>query len=333
MSIVGIIANPASGKDIRRLVGHALVVSNRDKVNIVTRIIIGLAKSGVEKVLIMPDRFGIGQRAMDGVKKSFPDIYKNIEIIPMLVVDSGDDTTKAAALMRKNGARAIIILGGDGTVRVAAKGSGQIPLLPISTGTNNVIPTFIEGTIAGLAAGKFVSLSEGERVSLARRQKKIAVYINGEYKDLALVDLVAADGMHIGSRAVWDAQSIRQIVVTQADITKIGFSNIIANYEPVKPEAPYGVAALILKEEVQRGLVEAVIGPGMISRLFIEKIEKLKPDERWPMIAERPLVLALDGEREYVLRKGDSAFVKISLAGPYFINIKGVLEKSGNKEN
>ncbi len=36
MSFVGIIANPASGKDIRRLVSHATVVSNNEKVSIVS---------------------------------------------------------------------------------------------------------------------------------------------------------------------------------------------------------------------------------------------------------------------------------------------------------
>ena len=43
------------------------------------------------------------------------------------------------------------------------KGAGEIPLLPISTGTNNVIPEFIEGTIAGLAAGYFSSTPDGKK--------------------------------------------------------------------------------------------------------------------------------------------------------------------------
>ena len=34
MSSVGIIANPASGKDIRRLVAHGTVFDNDEKVNI-----------------------------------------------------------------------------------------------------------------------------------------------------------------------------------------------------------------------------------------------------------------------------------------------------------
>ena len=42
MTCVGIIANPASGKDIRRLVAHGSVFNNNEKVNIVRRVILGL---------------------------------------------------------------------------------------------------------------------------------------------------------------------------------------------------------------------------------------------------------------------------------------------------
>jgi len=38
-----------------------------------------------------------------------------------------------------------------------AQGCGTVPLVPISTGTNNVFPTMIDGTIAGLAAGLFAT--------------------------------------------------------------------------------------------------------------------------------------------------------------------------------
>ena len=55
MSLVGIIANPASGKDIRRLVAHGTVFDNVEKTNIVQRILLGLAATGVKKVLFMPD--------------------------------------------------------------------------------------------------------------------------------------------------------------------------------------------------------------------------------------------------------------------------------------
>jgi len=52
---VGIIANPASGKDIRRLTAHGSVFDNNEKVNIVRRVLLGLEAAGVSEALYMPD--------------------------------------------------------------------------------------------------------------------------------------------------------------------------------------------------------------------------------------------------------------------------------------
>jgi DNA gyrase inhibitor GyrI len=60
MISIGIIANPASGKDIRRIVSHATVIDNYEKVNIVERIILGAQGCGVDEVYIMADTFQIG---------------------------------------------------------------------------------------------------------------------------------------------------------------------------------------------------------------------------------------------------------------------------------
>ena len=55
--------------------------------------------------------------------------------------------------MSEQGCRVIIVLGGDGTHRLVAHACEEIPLVCISTGTNNVFPRFLESTVAGMAAG------------------------------------------------------------------------------------------------------------------------------------------------------------------------------------
>ncbi|MDF2569121.1 MAG: kinase, partial [Sporomusa sp.] len=59
MGQVGIIANPASGKDIRRLVAYGTIFDNQEKVNIVRRLILSLAASGVKRIVYMPEYYGI----------------------------------------------------------------------------------------------------------------------------------------------------------------------------------------------------------------------------------------------------------------------------------
>ena len=60
MPSIGIIANPASGKDIRRLVSYATTIDNQEKVNIVKRIVLAAQAMGIDSVWFMPDTFQIG---------------------------------------------------------------------------------------------------------------------------------------------------------------------------------------------------------------------------------------------------------------------------------
>lgn len=325
MALVGIIANPTSGKDIRRLVGHAMVVGNREKVNIVKRVLIGLHSAGVREVFIMPDRFGIGSQSIRDLKNSHPQVIEGVDILDMPVEDSGEDTNRAAATLSEMGAQAIITLGGDGTVRVAAKGAGDVPILPISTGTNNVLPKFIEGTVAGLAAGRFAISSSKKQKTTVERQKKINVIINGEFRDIALVDLVLTNDMHLGSRAIWDAGKLLQIAVTRALAEDIGFSSIIAIVRIIYPENPFGATAKISKDGKYDQQIYAAIGPGMIEGFCLNEVRTMKPGERIPILSSRPAAIALDGEREFVLREGDHAEFQLSLEGPFFINIRKAL--------
>ena len=90
--------------------------------------------------------------------------------------------------MVANGVRCLITLGGDGTNRIVAKASGDVPLMPISTGTNNVFPVMIEGTIAGLAAGLAAAVAE-----VAATYPFAAVRAAMEPSQAALIDLLEAE--------------------------------------------------------------------------------------------------------------------------------------------
>jgi predicted polyphosphate/ATP-dependent NAD kinase len=148
MSLVGIIANPASGKDIRRLVAYGSVFDNQEKIRIVRRILLGLQATGIRRVAYMPDFHGIVERAMDGLQ-----VDLSVERLQFDTKADQRDSIEAARQLCQREAGCIVTLGGDGTNRVVAKGAGPVPILPLSTGTNNVFPFMIEGTVAGLAAG------------------------------------------------------------------------------------------------------------------------------------------------------------------------------------
>src|SRR5262245_66684016 len=103
MITVGIIANPASGKDIRRLVAHGSVFDNDEKASIVRRVLLGLEAVGVERVWIMPDRFGIGLKALDGLKLAI-----EAGLLELPVFFNQDDSRPAAGQPPRRGARCTV---------------------------------------------------------------------------------------------------------------------------------------------------------------------------------------------------------------------------------
>ena len=222
MVCVGVIANPASGRDIRRLVAGASVFGNADKAGMVFRLLAGLGATGVDRVLMMP--------ATDGLSTTLHRHLRTARELPVLeelamqLDGSAQDSLDAVAAMRARDVRAIVVLGGDGTHRVVAKACGEIPLCAISTGTNNAFPELRETTVAGMAVG---AVATG-RAAVLRRESALAV--GG---DLALVDVAVSRERFIGARAVWRPADVSELFVTFANPSAVGLSAIAGALEPL----------------------------------------------------------------------------------------------------
>ena len=74
---------------------------------------------------------------------------------------------------------------------------------------------------AGLVAGKRVPLHESSFPST-----KIEVLVDGERKDLALVDVAVYDDVFTGAKAIWDLDKVSQIFLNRASAESIGLSSI-----------------------------------------------------------------------------------------------------------
>lgn len=321
MSFVGIIANPASGKDIRRVASHAIAANNYQKTNIVRRMVVALHALGVQRIEIMPDQFGIGTRALQGLGRH-PGIQASTSLIDVPVSGTAEDTLHAVQYLRQAAADCIVVLGGDGTCRVAAKGCGEVPLLPISTGTNNVVPYFVEGTAAGLAAAYVALHPSVERERFCYRHKRLLVHINEKPVDEALVDIALLSSRFTGSKAIWDAGELRQVFVSRAQPLNIGISSIIGVLRPIGRAHPGGALAVI---STNGRRVMAPIAPGTLVPVGIGDIADMQPGVLYPVGDERPAVLSLDGERELSLYAGDHASVSLELDGPWIVDVQQAL--------
>lgn len=321
MTSIGIIANPASGKDIRRLVSYATVIDNNEKVNIAKRIVLAAQGLGVDRVYFMPDTFRVGY-AVDETLRRERVLTTAVEVLDVELTASADDSTRAAAAMEQLGVGAIVVLGGDGTCRAVAKAVVDTPIVPISTGTNNVYPAMLEGTVAGMAAAAAARLG-GHNSCL--RDKRINVYVNGEWRDLALIDAVVSDQIYIGSRAIWNASDIRLIVVTRGHPASIGFSAIAGCLEVVRDDDDRGY--IVTLGEPGRA-IRAPIAAGVLEDLVVASAGPLALGQSFELVAERSGTIALDGEREINVRAGDALKFVVERDGPWRVKTRDILEQA-----
>ena len=311
MASIGIIANPASGKDIRRLVSYATTIDNNEKVNICKRIVLAAQGLGVESAYFMPETFMIGYAVKDSLESDGV-LSLSLGVLDFEIEAAMEDTVRSARMLEELGVGCIVVLGGDGTSRAAAKGITKTPMLSISTGTNNVYPAMMEGTVAGMAAAAVALMDEP--YSCCIHDKRITVRVNGEARDTALIDAVVSDDFYAGAKAIWDPERIRRIVVTRCHPATIGFSAVAGAYRIVEDTEDIGFAVEL---GAQGEGVLAPIAAGVLTPVHVSASRTLALGEEYRFTAESRCMIALDGEREVRVQPGDEVSMTVERDGPW----------------
>jgi hypothetical protein len=321
MSTVGIIANPASGKDLRRIIASGMTVTNQVKENMVQRMLLAMDCLGVKQALLMPDRSNLARRVLRELEGELQQLAVRELALPY-VLGTQDDSTLAAGTMAEMGVDVIIVLGGDGTSRVVSKSSGDVPILPVSTGTNNVFPRMLEGTLVGMAAAALATgvVSADE---VCRRAPRLEL-VDHEDRciDHALVDLAIIDAVDTAARAVWEPQRIRELYLTQARVDCIGMAAIGAQVEPLPPFSG-SACRLVLGEQGRR--ITAPIAPGLMADLYVSDCQQFDETACLSVALLRGVV-ALDGEREHVLSEDLQYRVRYNPMGPRVLDVDSCLQ-------
>ena len=329
-STIGIVANPASGRDIRRLVSQASVFPTMEKSNMVQRTLGALGALGVERALMMPDLTGICagvHRARQRLAASPGVAWPELQVLDTPTEESVRDTVAAVERMVAEGASVIVVLGGDGTHRAVAAHCGDVPLATLSSGTNNVFPDLREATVTGLAAG-LVALGRVPPEVALRRQKRlrIASAAAGAPEDMALVDACVSTLTHVGARALWQPDTFSELAVAFAEPFAIGLSSVAGLLHPVRRDEPHGLYLRLAapRSREARMTVLAPIAPGLVCEIGVAAIEVLAPGR--PRLLETLAgTLALDGEREVEFAKGRRPTVTLDLQGPLTIDVPATL--------
>lgn len=318
MTTVGIIANPAAGQDIRRLVAHGWNVPAYEKVNVLRRVFAGLEAAGVQRVIAMPDVANLCAAARDGASADV-----DFQLLEMDIFNDEGDTGKAARLMADAGVACVVTLGGDGTNRAVFKGLGAIPLVPISTGTNNVFPAATEGTVAGLAAGLLACRLVDVDV-VTTRPNVLEVRVGESATDVALIDVAVSKERFVGARAIWDMSTVYELFLSRAEPANIGLSAIGAALHATSED---GRAGLHVRLGPGGTSVVAPVAPGLVRSVPVSEWSPLELDV--PVkVGLTPCTLALDGERSLTVRPDQAAQVCLRESGPRVVDPKAVISEA-----
>ncbi|WP_313431860.1 NAD(+)/NADH kinase, partial [Pseudomonas sp.] len=114
---IGIIANPASGRDLRRLTSNAGLYSSTDKASVIQRLLAAFGTTGVAEVLLPTDMTGIAAAVL---KASLGPVaqdqhWPRLALLDLPLTQTVSDTRLATRHMVERGVAMIAVLGGDGT--------------------------------------------------------------------------------------------------------------------------------------------------------------------------------------------------------------------------
>jgi len=323
MRAVGLVANPASGKDIRRLAGKASVFDNREKLAIVRRAVIGAIAAGARRFVYMSDSHGIVKQAI--AETSIPRGVR-FEALPSSGTASAMDTIVAAEQMAQKDCAVVLVLGGDGTNRAFVRGWRDATLVSLSTGTNNVFPVMAEATVAGMALGLIAAGTVASRL-VATQAKVIDVEIEEAEQDIALIDAVITRDAFIGAKALLDPSQLKEALLCRAEPAAVGITSLGGLVRPVSDKDDFGLHLTFAKGGRQ---LLAPMGPGMFAKVEIGKTRLVKFDQA--VKASGPSVIALDGERERVIAPGQRIEMRISRRGPWVVDLAATLQRAAKQK-
>lgn len=318
---IGIIVNPRSGGDIRRAVAAAGRSTVEDKISIVRRIVLGAVAGGVDTIVVNHDPHQIVRRATETLR--------DVKLVTV-VRDLGfteEDSTRAAVAMRDEGCAAVAVLGGDGTNRAVTKGWQDIVVLPVSTGTNNAFPIFVEPTVAGTSLAMVArGVVDVDEVTTAAKLVHLELAGGGAdlpddagTGDIALIDAVAVADPYVGSLELFDPDTMRLAVLTRADPAAIGFAAVGGLLQPV---AAADDAALLVRFAPVASdpdiVVTAPTAPGHHAPIGVTEVQRLALGE--PVTTPGPVLFAFDGERKRRVHDGVTATLVVRRDGPRVID-------------
>ena len=310
---MGLIVNPFSGRDVRRVAARASTSDHQEKQRQVTRLVLGALSVGVERIFLAREPFRINEKAVENLG-----VREKIEILQFKLQHSAEDTRTMCRLMWQKGCRTFIVLGGDGTSRIVASELPNSTILPISTGTNNVFPYRLEASVAGIAAGL---IATNKVTPGACRRCKLIRIKTEDQNETALIDAVLLRDDYLGSLLPFAAEKLDTLLLTRAEPASIGISPIGGYLMPSSFEDEFGV--LVTCNPHANRKINVPIAPGLHQTVGITSVNQLPLGQS--ITLKGPGIIAADGDRIIRLRDEEMASAIVIRDGPRIIEVERIM--------
>lgn len=322
MTVVGLITHSGAAQDVRRITSLARTIDVHERVNVTARILAGVAAVPGARVLHLSEPTRLVERALAALAGLPEATLIDARPVDAAGVRGAAQTRAAAAALAEAGAACVVTFGGDGTNRAVAAGWPDAVMVALPGGTNNAFAQAVDPTAAGLAAAVYARDPDAF-AGHVRRVPRWRIAIEGRPEDIALIDVALVSDEWVGAHAVWDPGRLIEALVTEGDPTVPGLAGVAGMAGP-----PFGSPGLHMRFGRPGRLLLAPLGPGRLTPLWLAEMRHVGPDA--PVTMRGPGTLALDGEREAVLRPGEEASVQLVADGPRVLDVPGVLRANAH---
>ncbi|MGM0398662.1 MAG: NAD(+)/NADH kinase, partial [Halobacteriota archaeon] len=171
----------------------------------------------------------------------------------------------------------------------------ETPVLALSTGTNNVVPTPVEGTVAGGALALYATGAVDDAV--VTDHTMVAATVRGEDADRSVkgvATLGIVDRSFVGTRAVLNPSEYLAGVVSRASQGEVGLSGIVGGCLSLEAADDDGAGVTVAADASRT--VRAITMPGVVDTVGVEACERMAPGETIEVSVDEA-VISVDGER------------------------------------
>jgi hypothetical protein len=325
MPTVGLISHSGAAQDVRRLTSLARTIDVHERVNIAARILAGLAATPNVRVRYLDEPTRIVERALMALSAQGQREPIDARPVGPLGTRNAADTRACSAALALAGASCVITHGGDGTNRAVASGWPDALMIPLPGGTNNAFATCVDPTAAGFAAGLY-AVEPDRFAGDVRGSTCLSIACGRDAAEIAVVDAALVADQWLGARAIWDASHLLEAVVVGANPSVSGLAGVAGMLEPADRQQ---AGAVYLRFGPTGHRVLAPLGPGQLVPMYVRDSRLVTVGETIEM--HGPGALALDGERQIVLRDAEPAYIRLT-PGPRLLDVAGVLRTHAGQE-